>query len=62
MPKNSPRLGVDIGGTFTEVVLEHAEHLYSTKVLTTYTAPEDAFMEGMNRVCDAAGVATDEIG
>ena len=28
-------LGVDIGGTFTDVVLETPAGLYSTKVLTT---------------------------
>ena len=33
------RLGVDIGGTFTDVVLEHRGALYSSKVLTTYDTP-----------------------
>ena len=33
------RLGVDIGGTFTDVVLEADGETFSTKVLTTYTAP-----------------------
>ena len=40
------RLGVDIGGTFTDVVLEAANEQYSTKVLTTYSAPEDAIIDG----------------
>ena len=44
------RLGVDIGGTFTDVVLETPEGRFSTKVLTTYAAPEDAIIEGMHRV------------
>ena len=43
------RLGVDIGGTFTDVVLETPSGLTSTKVLTTYAAPEDAIIEGLNR-------------
>ena len=37
------RLGVDIGGTFTDLVLESSKGVQaSTKVLTTYNTPEDA--------------------
>ncbi len=58
MPMTNPaNLGVDIGGTFTDVVLETGGHLFSTKVLTTYTAPEDAILDGMAQVCAKAGVA-----
>ncbi|RYH03546.1 hydantoinase/oxoprolinase family protein [Salipiger sp. IMCC34102] len=56
------RLGVDIGGTFTDVVLEGAGPRQSTKVLTTYAAPEDAIVEGMHRVCAAAGITVSAIG
>ncbi|HSF95073.1 MAG TPA: hydantoinase/oxoprolinase family protein [Thermohalobaculum sp.] len=51
------RLGVDIGGTFTDVVLEHDGGLTSVKVLTTYAAPEDAILDGIAQVCARAGVA-----
>jgi N-methylhydantoinase A len=50
------RLGVDIGGTFTDVVLEMGANLFSAKVLTTYAAPENAIVEGMHQVCAKAGV------
>ena len=50
MKKSSVRLGVDIGGTFTDVVLEHGSESFSTKVLTTYAAPENAIIEGTHRV------------
>ena len=50
-------LGVDIGGTFTDVVLETGGQQFSTKVLTTYTAPEDAILTGMAQVCAKAGIA-----
>ncbi|TNC52454.1 hydantoinase/oxoprolinase family protein [Rubellimicrobium rubrum] len=50
-------LGVDIGGTFTDVVLETGGRLHSTKVLTTYAAPEDAILDGMRQVCAKAGLS-----
>ena len=56
------RLGVDIGGTFTDVVLEAGGERWSTKVLTTYAAPEDAIVEGMGRVCAEAGLAPSDLG
>lgn len=56
------RMGVDIGGTFTDVVLESAGTSHSTKVLTTYAAPEDAIIDGMHQVCAKAGIAPAQIG
>jgi N-methylhydantoinase A len=56
------RLGVDIGGTFTDVVLENADGLFSTKVLTTYDAPENAIIEGLHDVCAKASASPSEIG
>jgi N-methylhydantoinase A len=61
MKPQSTRLGVDIGGTFTDVVLEQNGKSVSTKVLTTYTAPENAIIEGIHEVCRQAGVQPDEI-
>ena len=62
MKSSSVRLGVDIGGTFTDVVLEKEDASFSTKVLTTYSAPEDAIIDGLHQVCERAGVAPGEIG
>ncbi len=56
MSDMSARLGVDIGGTFTDVVLEISGVSHSTKVLTTYLAPEDAIIDGMFQVCRKAGI------
>jgi N-methylhydantoinase A len=61
MTKESVRLGVDIGGTFTDVVLEVGHATYSTKVLTTYVAPENAIIDGMQQVCEKAGIAASQI-
>ena len=55
------RLGVDIGGTFADVVLEQGERLVSAKVLTTYAAPEDAILQGLAEVCAEAGVGPGEV-
>ncbi|RMD95529.1 MAG: hydantoinase/oxoprolinase family protein, partial [Alphaproteobacteria bacterium] len=56
------RLGVDIGGTFTDVVLEAGGMMHSIKVLTTHAAPEEGIIEGLNAVCAAAGVRPEAIG
>ena len=61
MAARTARLGVDIGGTFTDVVLELGQDRHSAKVLTTYAAPEDAIVEGLHRVCAKAGVAASVI-
>ncbi|GAB5447376.1 MAG: hydantoinase/oxoprolinase family protein [Gymnodinialimonas sp.] len=55
-------MGVDIGGTFTDVVLEKQGESFSTKVLTTYAAPENAIIEGMHQVCAKAGITPAAIG
>ena len=62
MQTASNRLGVDIGGTFTDVVLETPAGSFSTKVLTTYAAPENAIIDGMHQVCTKAGVTPADIG
>ena len=54
-------VGVDIGGTFADVVLERGEASWSTKVLTTYGAPEDAILDGIGQVCAKAGVTPGRI-
>lgn len=55
------RIGVDIGGTFTDVALEVDNRLYTGKVLTTHAAPEEAVIEGLNSVVEAAGIAPQDI-
>ena len=62
MTQSSNRLGVDIGGTFTDVVLEVGSKQFSSKVLTTYSAPEDAIIVGIQQVCAKAGIQPSAIG
>ncbi|MEC8727847.1 MAG: hydantoinase/oxoprolinase family protein [Pseudomonadota bacterium] len=58
----SIRAGVDIGGTFTDIVLEMPSGQISTKVLTTYARPEDAIIEGLLAVCHKADISPSDIG
>ena len=50
------RLGVDIGGTFTDVALEVCGRRYSTKILTTPEAPERAVLEALQVVLREAAL------
>ncbi|MEH6646922.1 hydantoinase/oxoprolinase family protein [Sulfitobacter sp.] len=61
MSRQDARLGVDIGGTFTDVVLETRGESFSTKVLTKYDAPEQAILDGMQAVCAKAGITPHDI-
>lgn len=49
------KLAADIGGTFTDVVLEADGQRYRVKRLTTYDAPERALLEAMDELLAQAG-------
>ena len=51
------RLGVDIGGTFTDVALEVGDRRYTAKGLTTPQAPEQAVLAIVGAVIAEAGIA-----
>ncbi|MEM9966693.1 MAG: hydantoinase/oxoprolinase family protein [Pseudomonadota bacterium] len=51
----SLRVGVDIGGTFTDVALAHDGGFTTCKVLTDYAAPEAAITRGIAQACARAG-------
>ncbi len=55
------RLGVDIGGTFTDVALEAAGRRYSAKILTTPEAPERAVLEAIGTVLREAALAPGDL-
>lgn len=55
------RLGADIGGTFTDIALECDGTLYSTKVLTNYSAPEQAILDGIEIVIRDAGIQPSQL-
>ena len=51
------RLAVDIGGTFTDVVLEARGRYWTDKVLTTPRAPEEAVVAAVQGILAQAGIA-----
>ena len=50
------RLAVDIGGTFTDLVLSLPDRTLSAKLLTTQAAPDDAVIAGARSVMTEAGI------
>jgi N-methylhydantoinase A len=56
------RLGVDIGGTFTDVALEVGERRFTAKTLTTPSAPEDGVLAAMRSVTAQAGIEPQQVG
>ena len=56
------KLAADIGGTFTDIVLESGAKRWSGKVLTTTQAPELGVIEGIRLVLEQSGVTPSEIG
>ena len=56
------RLAVDIGGTFTDLALEHEGRFLSAKVLTTSRAPEEGVMIGIDLILKRSGLAAADLG
>ncbi len=55
------RLGVDIGGTFTDIALDVEGDILSAKVLTSHDAPEKAIIDGISLVTQRAGISLGDI-
>jgi N-methylhydantoinase A len=55
------KLAADIGGTFTDLVLESGTKRWSGKYLTTSHAPEIAVLEGTRALLAEAGVSATEL-
>jgi N-methylhydantoinase A len=56
------RVGIDIGGTFTDVALETGERRFTAKILTTPQAPEAGVLAVLRSVHARAGVAPGQVG
>jgi N-methylhydantoinase A len=55
------RLGVDIGGTFTDVALEVGARRYTAKGLTTARAPEAGVLAILRTIIAEAGIAPGDV-
>ncbi|MCY4130931.1 MAG: hydantoinase/oxoprolinase family protein [Gammaproteobacteria bacterium] len=55
------RLAIDIGGTFTDVVLECGEEQFTRKVLTSHDQPADAVLRGIRELFSETEVSSDSI-
>lgn len=56
------RIGVDIGGTFTDLVLlDDNGQVTFTKVSSTPAAPEEAVLTGVQRILEQAGLHTRDV-
>jgi N-methylhydantoinase A len=55
------KLAADIGGTFTDIVLEQGPKRWSGKVLTTSQAPELGVLEGIQAILTESGFAAKDI-
>src|ERR1700685_1430994 len=55
------RLAVDIGGTFTDVVLEYPGGRATIKVLTTPAEPEVGVLTGVRSILHTSGVAASDV-
>src|ERR1700759_3973415 len=58
---SSARLAVDIGGTFTDLALEHDGRRTTLKVLTTPASPEQGVMSGVHDILRTSGVQPADI-
>ncbi len=55
------RIGVDVGGTNTDLVLEAGAGVFYYKVPTTLKNQSIGVVEGVRRICEMAGIETTEV-
>jgi len=60
-PPLHARLAVDIGGTFTDLALEHGGRRATAKVLTTGTQPERGVLDGVAAILRGAGLTPADV-
>jgi N-methylhydantoinase A/oxoprolinase/acetone carboxylase beta subunit len=62
-PRRSFHLGVDVGGTFTDLILydEHTRRIQVHKLPSTPADPAIAIAQGVHEICDLAGTDPSEL-
>ena len=61
MSSEGIRIGIDIGGTFTDFALNKDNLFHTTKVLTTHHAPEQAIMSGLQTLMVQTASKPDDV-
>lgn len=61
MKNNNVRIGIDVGGTFTDFALAKDGVFHTTKLLTTHQAPEQAILEGLQDIMAQTGTRVGEV-
>ncbi|WP_374630483.1 hydantoinase/oxoprolinase family protein [Ferrovibrio sp.] len=56
------RIAVDIGGTFTDIVLQQGERRWTGKVLTTVQRPAEGFMQAVQQILSETGFKPAQVG
>jgi N-methylhydantoinase A len=58
------RLGVDVGGTFTDLLLvdDESGEMYRVKTPSTPAEPSEGVLAGVRRICDESGVSPGDVG
>src|SRR5215470_6408058 len=59
--RRGARLSADIGGTFTDVVLEHGPQRWSRKLLTTHAMPEQGLLLGVAEILQESGISAGDV-
>jgi N-methylhydantoinase A len=55
------KLSADVGGTFTDVVLEYGPQRWTGKVLTTPSSPEEGVLRGVGEILARAGKSISDV-
>src|SRR5580765_7821070 len=61
MSEHRTRLSADVGGTFTDIVLERGTSRWTTKVLTTPSAPEKGVLTGIQSALALSGTTLADV-
>ena len=59
--KSDVRIAVDVGGTFTDLVVETGQQRTTLKVLTTPRAPEQGILDGVRQILSNSNISPQDV-
>ena len=59
MTKNLYKIGIDVGGTFTDLIMYHANQktIFEEKILTTSENPHIGILNGLNNIIQSKNIS-----